>query len=157
MKTIDYKIHNLKGTELLCKRETENYETYLEEGMRCKVVNVSTVDFSHGHVIYDLELDVNSYLDWNKNCESSNYYNRDGKANCNAHEAGQYSPVIHFYLEGEHFDDCFEIIPNEWDSVGLDLYEKWSSQYKDDCTFYTYLCKHIVELQKKLEKSGSTE
>jgi hypothetical protein len=76
------------------QKKVEDLENYLEPGMRARLIG-STL--KHDDVV-TLKLDFTEFDEYNKQFESSNYYDRAGQPVLNAREAGHYTPKMDCYV-----------------------------------------------------------
>lgn len=77
----------LKPVVLFNKR-IEDQEGYLEKGMRGRIIGIEKED----NDTFSFKVDFQEFEDFNKQFESSNYYDEKGNPTLTAREAGYYKP-----------------------------------------------------------------
>lgn len=123
----------------------EEFETYLEPGMKLSIIN-STHEVGCGaDEVIRLELSYHKYDEHNKAFESKNYYGRDGVPNKTARETGNYNVIDSLFVMAD-FD------PNKYFSMIKDtsakLYAAYLNEKVGDETYVAYL-ERLVEAHAK--------
>lgn len=71
----------------------ENYDDYPQAGMRATIVS-----YKGAHDCLKVRFDFTGFEQYNKQFETSDYYDKDGNAILTAREAGCYNPIAEYYL-----------------------------------------------------------
>lgn len=109
-------MQELIGKTVEFKSLIEDQEAYPETGMRAKIVNINATDTRsedpRDH-LYKIMFDYSSFDEYNARFESSNYYDKQGKACLTAREAGWYEPIEEIYFaspETHPFENYFTVL-----------------------------------------------
>jgi hypothetical protein len=99
--------------------DIEDMEAYSEKGMRARIVSIECEDLlsddKHEH-IYKITFDYSDFDDFNKDFESSNYYDNHGNPCLTARQANQYKQTETIYFGSPElfpFENYFSLIDGE--------------------------------------------
>ena len=107
----------LIGKDIEFLRMIEDYDWYGEVGMRATVLGVYWHDESDvDDPVFKLHLSFAKYDDHNRQFESTNYWDNDGKATWTARQANAYSVEDHLYL-GNNWASCVKLVDGAADKL----------------------------------------
>lgn len=125
------------------QKKIEHLENYMEPGMRARIVGSVLL---HDDVV-KLKLDFTEFDEYNKQFETSNYYDKDGAAVLTAREAGHYSLTMDCYVMSS--DDMEEYLSvTEAKSLALLNYYKTSGF---EGTYVDWLESQVIDLEARLQ------
>ena len=129
---------NLIGQVIQFTKNIEDFEVYAENGMRARIVNVIEDvhhDNDHENQVHKIVVDYTEFDEFNKQFESSNYWDKNGQACLTAREAGFYKEVETLYFGSPElwpFEDYFTLLDEkknnlltEFKRSGFTNYVEW--------------------------------
>jgi hypothetical protein len=126
---------HLIGKTIQFTSKIEEIEAYAEKGMRARVVSINEKYTHrpdiHDHV-YEIKFDYSEFDEFNKNLESSNYYDRNNVACLTAREVGVYEPVEVICFGSPQlypFEDYFTILNEKQNNLLARFKESGATNY----------------------------
>lgn len=121
-------------------KSVEDQESYLEAGMRGRLVGVLRDE----HEYISLAVDLTEFDDFNRQYEKANYYDKSGVARLTAREAGFYKPTESVYMGP---DDEVEVLVIE-DADALKLYARYQTE-RGGKSYVQWLEQRVVEIERE--------
>ena len=110
------------GRTVMFTQRVADCEVYAEPFMKARILNMTS---EHDGEVVCLDVDFSEFAEYNKQFESFNYYDADGVARLNAHEAGCYTARDSIYIDGEQTSPM-----SEW-AVLVDDFESYFEKRED--------------------------
>lgn len=125
----------LIGKTVQFTSKIDDMESYLEGGMRARIVSIDEEDTHrpdlHDH-LYKIVFDYSEFDEFNKNFESANYYDRNGVACLTAREAGMYDQKDTIYFGSPElwpFEDFFILLSEKQTKLISSFKESGATNY----------------------------
>lgn len=131
------------------KKQIEDMETYFDENMVARIVNVS-----HAHDdVFSFVFDVSAYNDYNAVYETANYYDKEGNACLTATEADMHPSKNHMkedvcFMTTGRVEEWFEIVSDE----GTGLFERYEAEASGSDTYVQWLEAQAARLEARVKR-----
>lgn len=128
-------------------KRIEDMETYFEENMMARIVNISHDYDDHFSIVFN----VDGYNDHNVVLESANYYNTTGDACLTAAEADMHPRRNHMCEDvcfgyDDRVEDWFELVSDD----GTELFGQYESLPRNGMSYVQWLEARVKSLEEDI-------
>lgn len=134
------------GQDIEFNKKVEDLEAYPEKGMRATVLScdVSREDED----LIKVTVSYAKFDEYNKQFESSNYYDKDGNPVLNARQAGVYKETETLYTDSADSHQWCTLLKPEF----ADLITEWKKDSQDKGESYNaWATKKLIEAREQIE------
>lgn len=132
------------------KKGCEDLESYCEAGMKAKIIAITLtrLEKNESDLVYKVNIDYSQFDDFNKSFETANYFDKNGRPNLTAREAGLYNVQDTLYLGSDNIWPWTTYFEVEHNSVSNRMFDRYSRRTSDTELSYlkwleTQLSKYI--------------
>lgn len=125
-------------------------EAFLEEGMKARIISLSSDNEENDDVVYEFVLDFSEFYDFNKQFAVPNYYDSNREPTLTAEEAG-YMPSnkrerIHHSI---NYETLFFVIDSQSSIELAEEYSKLETSIKDKLSYTEWLENELIKSRNK--------